>query len=252
MRVPVELLVLICLVVGVAPAWSVGTLLATAAAPVVGGELPEYSLAVWHGFNLPLVMSFVALFGGIALYMVQRRRRAGGDLEHTPLLHRFDGQRMFEHVLAQLSEAGRRSRRLLGTRRLQTQLLLLVLVALAGAAAALWLTPVQSGDRELLPFSPMFAMTWLIGIVCALAAAWQAKFHRLAALMLASGAGLVCCITFIWFSAPDLALTQLVVEAVTTVLLLLGLRWLPMRKVEAQPCPRPPSALGTAWPRPGW
>ena len=35
--------------------------------------------------------------------------------------------------------------------------------------------------------------------------------------------------TFVWFSAPDLALTQLLVEVVTTVLLLLGLRWLPKR-----------------------
>ena len=34
---------------------------------------------------------------------------------------------------------------------------------------------------------------------------------------------------FVWLSAPDLALTQLVVETVTTVLLLLGLRWLPKR-----------------------
>ncbi|MCQ3971647.1 hydrogen gas-evolving membrane-bound hydrogenase subunit E, partial [Klebsiella pneumoniae] len=32
-----------------------------------------------------------------------------------------------------------------------------------------------------------------------------------------------------WFSAPDLALTQLSVEAVTTVLIMLGLRWLPKR-----------------------
>src|SRR5690606_16927092 len=31
------------------------------------------------------------------------------------------------------------------------------------------------------------------------------------------------------FSAPDLALTQIVVEVVTTTLFLLGLRWLPMR-----------------------
>ncbi|MEB0112172.1 monovalent cation/H+ antiporter subunit A [Variovorax sp. RTB1] len=235
MRVPVELLVLLCLVVGVAPAWSIGALLATAAAPVVGGELPKYSLAVWHGFNLPLMMSFVALVGGAALYLLQRKRRAAGALEQTPLLHRFDGQRMFEHALAQLSEAGRRSRRLLGTRRLQSQLLLLIGFAVVAAGAALWQTPAVRGGRELLPFSPMFAMTWLIGIVCALGAAWQAKFHRLAALMLASGAGLVCCITFIWFSAPDLALTQLVVEAVTTVLMLLGLRWLPMRKEATQP-----------------
>ncbi|HQR99620.1 MULTISPECIES: monovalent cation/H+ antiporter subunit A [unclassified Polaromonas] len=235
MRVPVELLVLVCLVVGVAPHWSVGPLLAEAARPVVGGTLPAYSLAVWHGLNLPLLMSFVAMAGGAALYLLQRRGRALGHLAHTPLLHRFDGQRIFENVLARVSEAGRRSRYLLGTRRLQSQLLLLLVIALAGAAAALWLTPAVRGKRELLAFSPMFAMTWVIGAACAVAAAWQAKFHRLAALMLASGAGLVCCITYIWFSAPDLALTQLAVETVTTVLLLLGLRWLPMRKVAIQP-----------------
>ncbi|OUM03444.1 monovalent cation/H+ antiporter subunit A [Variovorax sp. JS1663] len=235
MRVPAELLVLVCLVVGVAPAWSVGAFLATAARPVVGGVLPEYSLAVWHGFNLPLLMSFIALAGGAGLYLLQRRGRARGALEHTPLLHAFDGQRLFENVLARLSEAGRRSRRVLGTRRLQTQLLLMVLVAVAGAAASLWLVPAQRGTRELLPFSTMFAMTWVIGCTCALAAAWQAKFHRLASLMLAAGAGLVCCTTYIWFSAPDLALTQLVVETVTTVLILLGLRWLPMRTAKPQP-----------------
>jgi len=235
MRVPVELLVLVCLVVGVAPHWSVGPLLAEAARPVVGGTLPAYSLAVWHGLNLPLLMSFVAMAGGAVLYLLQRRGRTLGRLQHTPLLHRFDGQRLFENMLARLSEAGRRSRYLLGTRRLQSQLLLLLVIALAGATAALWLTPAERGKRELLAFSPMFAMTWVIGAACAVAAAWLAKFHRLASLMLASGAGLVCCITYIWFSAPDLALTQLVVEVVTTVLLLLGLRWLPMRRVIVQP-----------------
>ena len=248
MRVPVELLVLICLVVGVAPAWSVGPLLAAAALPVVGGVLPDYSLAVWHGFNLPLLMSFVALAGGAALYLLQRRGRAQGHLDYTPGLHRFDGQRIFENLLARLSEAGRRSRRLFGTRRLQTQLLAMVLVAVAGAGASMWLTPGSRGTRELLPFSPMFAMTWLIGMGCALAAAWQAKFHRLASLMLAAAAGLVCCITYIWFSAPDLALTQLVVEAVTTVLMLLGLRWLPMRSKDAV---QPASARLRPWGRRG-
>ena len=44
-----------------------------------------------------------------------------------------------------------------------------------------------------------------------------------------SGAGLVTVLTFVWFSAPDLAITQLLVEIVTTVLILLGLRWMPKR-----------------------
>ena len=35
---------------------------------MVGGDLPEYSLAIWHGVNMPLVMSLVALAGGIVLY----------------------------------------------------------------------------------------------------------------------------------------------------------------------------------------
>ena len=78
-------------------------------------------------------------------------------------------------------------------------------------------------------FDLAFALLWAVGIACALGAAYQAKFHRLAALILLGGAGLVTCISFVWLSAPDLALTQLVVETVTTVLLLLGLRWLPKR-----------------------
>jgi multicomponent K+:H+ antiporter subunit A len=39
----------------------------------------------------------------------------------------------------------------------------------------------------------------------------------------------VSCISFVWLSAPDLATTQLLVEVVTTILILLGLRWLPPR-----------------------
>jgi multicomponent K+:H+ antiporter subunit A len=53
------------------------------------------------------------------------------------------------------------------------------------------------------------------GGACAIGAALQAKFHRLVALILVGGVGLVTCLTFAWFSAPDLALTQIAVEAVT-------------------------------------
>ena len=88
------------------------------------------------------------------------------------------------------------------------------------------------GDRPKIPGSGVFVMLWLIAIICAIGAAWQAKYHRLTSLVLMSVAGLTTVITFAWFSAPDLALTQLSVEAVTTVLILLGLRWLPNRREE--------------------
>jgi len=59
MRIPVELLVLACLIVGVAPSISIGPSLAAAARPVVGGVLPEYSLAIWHGFNALQQLTFI-------------------------------------------------------------------------------------------------------------------------------------------------------------------------------------------------
>ena len=229
MRVPVELLVLLCLVVGMLPAWSVGGFLDAAARPVVGGELPAFSLAVWHGFNTPFVMSLLALAGGIALYLALRALRAAGRVDAPPLIHRIQGRRLFDGSLAFVTQMGRNGRRLLSTQRLQWQMLWLVCAALAAGALPLWSQGMQLGQRSMLPMSTAFVMLWAVGIVCSVAAAWQAKYHRLAALTLAGGAGLCTSITFLWFSAPDLALTQMVVEIVTTVLILLGLRWLPKR-----------------------
>lgn len=230
MRVPVELLVLACLVVGIFPAWSMGQFLNAAALPVVGGVLPAFSLAVWHGFNTPFLMSTVAMLGGIAMYLLLRRQRALGRVDAPIGMHHLNGKRMFHHTLALLTLWGRQGRRLLGTQRLQWQMLWLLLAALMAGTLPLWSKGLYVGNRASLALSPAFALLWAVGGVCAIGAAWQAKYHRMAALTLMGGAGLCTSITFLWFSAPDLALTQLVVEIVTTVLILLGLRWLPKRQ----------------------
>ena len=232
MRFPVEILVLTCIMVGVLPAATVGPVLDIAARSVLGDAMPTYSLAVWHGVNLPLMMSFAALGGGAGLYLIlQRWLREGMD--GPPLLRRIDAQRIFEQMMVFVSwRLARSLERLLGTQRLQPQLRLAFgLVLLAGAAAA-WLRGVGPGNIAPSAVDPVIALVWAVGAVCALGTAWMAKFHRLAALILLGGAGLVVCITFVWFSAPDLAITQLTVEIVTTVLLLLGLRWLPKRVQE--------------------
>jgi multicomponent K+:H+ antiporter subunit A len=106
---------------------------------------------------------------------------------------------------------------------------LLVAAAIAAAALPMFSSGLGLGPHGVGPVNYAFAGLWCVGIVCAVAAAYQAKFHRLAALVLLGGTGLVTCLTFVWLSAPDLAATQLVVEIVTTVLILLGLRWLPKR-----------------------
>ncbi|MDD2048280.1 monovalent cation/H+ antiporter subunit A [Pseudomonas putida] len=237
MRAPVELLVLTCLVVGVFPAQSVGPLLAAAALPVVGGTLPEYSLAIWHGWNAPLIMSLIAMSGGILLYLLLRNQLKLGRFPYPPVIERFNGKRLFEYGQVHLMRMARRFERTMTTRRLQKQLFMLVLVAFLAGLLPMLQSGLSWGDRPKIPGSGVFVTLWLIAIACALGAAWQAKYHRLAALTMVSVCGLMTCITFVWFSAPDLALTQLAVEVVTTVLILLGLRWLPRRIEGVSPLP---------------
>jgi multicomponent K+:H+ antiporter subunit A len=232
MRVPVQLLVLVCLVIGVVPGFTIGPALAAAAGPVVGGPLPDYSLAVWHGFTLPLLMSMIAIAGGILLYAGLRSKQERGALQDTPVLHHLNGRQLFERSLVALTRLCRKLLRFFGTRRLQPQLFIVIVVTLLLAGLAARGFPLQWGDRARLPASNDFVLLWVIGIICAIGAAAMAKYHRLVAITLMGGAGLVTCLTFVWFSAPDLALTQIVVEIVTTTLFLLGLRWLPMRRED--------------------
>ncbi len=229
MRVPIEFLVLCCIVIGVAPSLSIGPALAAAARPVVGGQLPSYTLSVWHGFNAPMVMSLIALAGGAVGYLLLRNALRRGKLQQAPLVRYTDGERLFNKVNAWLELFARTALRMLGTRRLQSQMFWLVALGLLAGTAPLWVQGVSRGDRPRMPATPEFVTFWVIGMVCAIGAAAQAKYHRLAALIMMSVAGISVSLSFVWFSAPDLALTQLTVEVVTTVLFLLGLRWLPKR-----------------------
>ncbi|CRM26582.1 Multiple resistance and pH homeostasis protein A [Pseudomonas sp. 31 R 17] len=237
MRAPVELLVFTCLLVGIFPAQMVGSILAAAALPVVGGALPEYSLAIWHGWNAPMIMSLVAMSGGVVLYLMLRKQLKRGRFTYPPLIGYFNGKRGFERCLVVMMRGVRKIEKRISTKRLQTQLFLLVTVAVIGALIPMLNSGLTWGDRPKIPGSVVFVTLWVLAIACALGAAWQAKYHRLAALTMVSVCGLMTCITFVWFSAPDLALTQLVVEVVTTVLILLGLRWLPRRIEEVSPLP---------------
>jgi multicomponent K+:H+ antiporter subunit A len=237
MRAPVELLVFTCLLVGIFPAQMVGSILAAAALPVVGGVLPQYSLAIWHGWNAPMIMSLVAMSCGVVLYLLLRKQLKRGRFDYPPIISYFNGKRGFERCLVVMMRGARKIEKRISTKRLQTQLFLLVFAAVVAGLIPMLHSSLSWGDRPKIPGSIVFVTLWLLAIACAVGAAWQAKYHRLAALTMVSVCGLMTCITFVWFSAPDLALTQLVVEVVTTVLILLGLRWLPRRIEEVSPLP---------------
>ncbi|MCF8161083.1 MAG: monovalent cation/H+ antiporter subunit A [Polaromonas sp.] len=223
MKVPVEILVVLVLLVGMFPAQTVEPLLAVAAAAVLQAPLPEHDLALWHGFNPALWMSVIALVGGAALYRV---RRPLFEL-HDRLDPRLQGRLIFDALMRGLFGAAERLNRWLDNGSLQRQLALFVAsaVVLGGAGLLLVAAPL-TGTRALLALDGIGLMAGLVLILATLAA--TALHHqRLVALVLTGAAGLAVALLFVKFSAPDLALTQLSVEVVTVILLLLALYFLP-------------------------
>ncbi|MDD2868526.1 monovalent cation/H+ antiporter subunit A [Neomegalonema sp.] len=231
MLLPVGCLVLICLLVGLFPGLIIGDFLDTAVRGVLLGQSPYYSLAIWHGVNTALIMSVLAMIGGVVAYMALRTWLSG-DFEGARMPGRLALRKRVERAQTALGRAWARSEVWLGLSHLQPQLRWIVCVAILTIAwPFLFRTwTIEPGGVEQPDTALLFV--WLIGGACAIGAAYQAKYHRLAALIMTGGAGLAVCVTFAWLSAPDLALTQVLVEVVTTVLLLLGLRWLPKRKED--------------------
>ncbi len=223
MKIPVEILVALCLLVGILPALTVGPLLAVAGASVVGQDLPPYSLSLWHGFNTPLLMSVVALGGGLALYGMRRRLFA----LHEAMALRPDAAAMFRAAEGFLSRVAGDAQRFLDNGSMQRSAGLLLT-----AAAAAMLVPLAPGVAGMqIPITPVDTLS-LIGATLLMAAGlltvlWHR--HPLKAVIALSVVGLLVSLAFVRFSAPDLALTQLSVEVVTIMLLLLALFFLPQR-----------------------
>jgi multicomponent K+:H+ antiporter subunit A len=233
MRVPVELLVLLCVLVGVAPAATVAPLLDLAAGAALGGELPAYSLALWHGFNTPLLMSAVALVGGVALYLGLHR---WVDL-HTVELTAYSGKAAFLRGQGAVLTAAARFTRALDDGRLRRYLWWLWGSALAAATWPAWRHGLLPGPLPGQALPALAMAVWLLGLGAAVAATLLHR-QRLVAVIALGITGLVVTLAFVYLSAPDLALTQVLVEMVSLILLLLALTRLPATAPAETVAPR--------------
>ena len=224
MQVPVATLAITCVAVGIAPQWTVAPMLAAAAHGVLGDHVPDYSLAVWHGFNLPLAMSLGGVVGGVLLYFGLRRL-----LDLHANVKRSLGRRLFRINVEALFHLARRLTHVVSNDSVQRSMLALVLVAIAAGAAPFVAglgEPSLAVERISQPMPLMAWVLWLVMVGCTLGALTMHR-TRLLAVIATGGVGLAISMTFVSLSAPDLALTQLLVEIVTLALMLLGLNYLP-------------------------
>ncbi len=180
----------------------------------------DYHLALWHGLNLPLVLSAVVLLVGTASFVARARLpRAGGRWLPLGNADRiYDATlRGLEFVAFKVTGVTQR-----GSLPATQSAILLTLVALPVTMLAL-----GARDRPELrlwegPLQPVIALLMVGGALGAVV-----MRNRLAAVLLVGVTGYGCGAIFALHGAPDLALTQFLVETLTLVFFVLVLRVLP-------------------------
>lgn len=227
MRLPAIILATLCILVGILPALLVENIVnAGTRASTQLSNFEGVHLAIWHGFNLPLLMSAIALIGGVIFYFALAKGGRIREIDLDPSLGRLQGKLLFEDFLKNLSSLSRKVKKNTETGSLQNYLLLILALSIALVAAPLLNQNLTTGTRELThaPFTAI--VLWLLLFSACWMMLW---FHheRIKAVLISGAIGLVVTMIFVTLSAPDLALTQITVDVVTTVLLLMSLSLLP-------------------------
>lgn len=213
--------VLVAVVVasGAAPMLMLAGLVDVATAAVTGAPR-HIHLALWHGVASPALWMSVAAFGGGFMLLGMHPRLATWQL---PLP---DGKRVFDGVMAAAVDAARRFSDTLHDGAF-TRFAAIAIVAIVAACLYAFTGGSHSpGTRSatVIEFAP--ALAWAV-MMAAMAGAVVLHRNRVLALLLLGVVGLILSAGFAYLSAPDLALTQIAVEVVTIVLMLLGLNFLP-------------------------
>jgi multicomponent K+:H+ antiporter subunit A len=172
-------------------------------------------------------MSAIALGGGVLLYFLLQY---GLDL-HTHVQGRHTAKRLFDRTIAVLSAAAARLTARAYAGGLTSGVLALVLAASFAGLFPFLLGKGAIGSLATAPVEPMALVVFALMCVSALGTVFVHR-QRLTAVIVVSVVGLTVALAFVYFSAPDLALTQISVEVVTILLLLLALYYLPQ---EAPP-----------------
>lgn len=189
-------------------------------ADTVPGGNNEYHLALWHGVNLPLLLSVLVIATGVAAFIGRERlrrfrtmREPLGNADHVydAVVRRLD---LWSVELTAVTQRG--SIPATQSAILSTLVLVPTIVLALGA---------RDRPEFKLWGSPLQVVIGLIILAAALGA--LVMRNRLAAVLLVGVTGYGCGAIFALHGAPDLALTQFLVETLTLVVFVLVLRTLP-------------------------
>ena len=217
-------LLLACLGIlfGIMPSLIEDALLRPAVQAIVAAPVTLH-LALWHGFNPALALSALSFAGGLALYA--GRRRAHYTAARMQIDSWWGPQHWFGYLLAGLNRLAQRQTQLLQNGYLRFYLLIIVATTLGLTGSKLF-NAIGS-----ISFSKDFDVRfyeWIVaGLIPIGALTAIISQSRLVAVAALGVVGYSVAFIFVLFGAPDLAMTQFMIETLTVILFVLVFYHLP-------------------------
>ncbi|WP_163577564.1 putative monovalent cation/H+ antiporter subunit A [Halomonas faecis] len=188
----------------------------------IGAAGADVHLALWHGINLPLLLSLAALALGWVTY--RRWDRVRARLAYLDPLMARGPEAAYDAVMLGVAGGAEWQTRLLQNGYMRNYVLVMVatLIALLGNSLLLRHSPEIAFQLDV-----HFHEAVVVSLMAMAALFATITRSRLGAVASVGIMGFSIALTFILFSAPDLGITQLLVETLTVILLVLVLFRLP-------------------------
>lgn len=218
------------LLLGLFPS-SIDVSLISAGASAIGGEATVFQLSLWHGFNTALALSVLTLVTGIAVYYYWDSLRNSRGLKAFSQVFGTMPEKSYTHTIAGMLRVASWQTRIFQSGYLRYYMGTMVLVLVISVGYTLFSrvsVPWPGGWSEILYYEWVLAGLILLSTFGAVRAR-----KSLTAVTSLAMSGFSTTLLFVLYSAPDLALTQLLVETLTVILFALVLINLPALKPES-------------------
>lgn len=222
------ILVVGVILIGIMPNVFNQSFLAHAASSVHSDALYE-NITFWHGFNTPLIMTLIVIALGTVLFLTHKSWRKVYEV--------FPGElsfnRVYDNTMKQLETSSNKITSFYMNGSLRSYMMIIVAVMSLMTFYVMYRTGGMAIDFSDLAEITVLEMVLVAAIVIAAIATIFAN-QNVAAILILGITGYSVAILFVLYRAPDLALTQLVIETISLILFLLCFYHFPKLKKRTE------------------
>ena len=187
-------------------------------------EFNYQELAIWHGVNTALLLSGVTIVVGCVVYIFFKNKP--NTMNAFTRLGKFSPQRVFEVIAEGTREIAFRYTSIFQNGYLRIYLFTIIIFFIGLVGYKLFMdVPLQVNTDSLSEFRVYELVVFLITVIAVIYAMYTPS--RLSAIAATGVVGYCICLIFVFYGAPDLAMTQFAIDTLTVVLFVLVMFKLP-------------------------